>query len=129
MCLSTVNKKFSGRGKRVYSGWKIFEWDDISKKPLFVYQYIDNMVSRIVPTDKWIHVTRSFTLHAATAIPQSYQVGFHVYTKQPNYLLPLGVAKFMQKVKYKGILAKGMQGRLPTVVVKSIYVAKRRIRK
>lgn len=128
MCLSTINKNFSGRGKRVYSGWKIFEWDDISKKPLFVYQYIEGTVSRIVPTDKWIHVTRSLTLQAAAA-HQSYQVGFHVYTKQPNHLLPLGVAEFMQKVKYKGILAKGMQGRLPTVVVKSIYVTKRRIRK
>lgn len=132
MCLTTVKEKFSGKGKRVYSGWKVFEWNYAYRETMFAYQFNDISVSRKVPINKWIHTTKAFSLREASGF-QNYQVGFHIYTKRPNRILGIynqfETLQFIQKVRYKGIFARGTQNGLPVVVTKSMYVTKRRIRK
>jgi hypothetical protein len=130
MCLTTVTsteiEDIEGEG------WKVVS-DPCRQANCFTFPYQGD---RYHPYDQWLERKFLYNNPSFNIIGEDgtkYPAGFHVFTTKedaedygfgmPNcWSFPLSA--IVVKVKYKTILAKGIQGKLPCIVTQFLYVEK-----
>ncbi len=127
MCLSKVSRKFAGKGRKVYTVYKLFEFNEMGNYLLFPwFPYCDNY---IVPTNKWIEDFTNYTIFVNGDYYNEYSSGFHCFATTKEVSKIFGSHYRLLKIKARKLVAVGTQRTKKVMVFKEIYVPKPRKRK
>jgi hypothetical protein len=123
MCLTVVKETRNGKGTAVRIGWKVFStFRDVGIQ--FEHQYTDQKPI----LGKWMKAIekRVRVWDNTLENKKCYQSGFHIYETQQGARRGGRLGRFAQiwKVKYRGVLARGIQDQSDVVVARYMYIPK-----
>ncbi len=124
MCLYVITNNYKRTRKVEGEGWKYFAvYKDVGV-PQFMYYPLRRGQERWdVPVGKWIKAANGTIFTSGT---NHYRKGFHIYSDAS--LLPVGATRLPQhipmlfRVKYRGVVATGLESGCPVVVAREMYV-------
>ena len=119
MCLDRVDSKWKGLSRKVETGYKIFATFSATNQLRFII--FSHNGHKKVETDKWL----TSGLGIVDGYNERYNAGFHIYKNKPTTIY-IGHPEKIVKVKYKGVLAKGLQVGCEVIVAHHMWVPRRR---
>lgn len=117
MCLTHVDFTKKGRSEKVLIGYKLFR-PNLTKPGHLGFQFFLHDGNRRVKRGKWLVARRERVIGGN----KSYWTGFHIYKHEREAKFARWTEEIVVKVKYKGVLAEGLQSMHTTVVAKYMYV-------
>jgi len=121
MCLDRVDFKWKGLSRKVETGYKIFAFLPPTNQLKFIV--FSHKGYKRVETGKWL--TSGGDL-ATDIHGKRYCAGFHIFKNNPGAGILHPYPEKIVKVKYKGVLAKGIQMGREVVVAHHMWVPRYR---
>jgi hypothetical protein len=135
MCLSTIYKKPYSYKKgcitynlsipgKIYTGYKIFEKDEDKKYIRTPFEQVRLQLNKWIK-DRETQQLLSYDPYNEVNKFERYYTGFHIFLSKKDAKQYLYTPRHsIKKVKFRNVVALGLQGELLTVVAKEIYVEK-----
>ncbi len=121
MCLDHAVSRWKGLSRKVETGYKIFALFPSTNQLKFMV--FSHKGYKRVETGKWL--TSGGDL-ATDNYGKRYYAGFHIYKNKPDIGILAIYPERIVKVKYKGVLAKGLQVDHEVIVAHHMWVPRHR---